>query len=172
MGFPGCWRGISTLLNAVRTKAGGSRFVHEVEDKWPELRDLTLCVGDLWVLNKARVTRGSVPHSWDSGCRKAPILQQLDRLYVPVGWMHQVYRAEILSGNYKSDHFPVCLELQLSAHPPPTGISNLNFFRVNMSVALSAWGKAGIQDILHFWTRATSDGSSAWRPRSANAVTS
>lgn len=53
---------------------------------------------------------------------------------------------------FKSDHFLVILEVALSGRE--TGkkkLGSLKFFRVNMDLALSATGSAGVREILKRW---------------------
>lgn len=89
------------------------------------------------------------------------ILPPLNEIEIPANhpwdttFQRAMYRAEILLGNYKYDHFPVCLELQMLATAAPLQVGNLDFFRLNLSVALSECGKAGIRDILQHWMAAS-----------------
>lgn len=141
--------------------------MHKEEEAWPILRDMLVGVADPWVLNKARITRASVPHSWTNRQAGSPVLLRHDRFYIPVEWMQRVCRAEIIVGNFKSDHFPMGMEVQPMAPAPPRSAGCLEYFGLNLSVALSASGKAGVLEILKHWTRSTAAGSALLRLQSA-----
>lgn len=72
--------------------------------------------------------------TWSNKCKTHPILQHLDRFYVPMAWMTRVRSLEVVSGNFLSDHWPVRMEMGLTTQVQ-TEKPNLDFFRVNMEVA-------------------------------------
>lgn len=57
----------------------------------------------------------------------------------------------MLAGNFCSDHFPVALDVALTAEAVTAAKPNLDFFRVNMDVAASTVGMAGVRNILAHW---------------------
>lgn len=68
--------------------------------------------------------------------------------------MPRVGRVEVQAGVYRFDHFPVTLEVGLSAEDPRWKLQrSLKFFRVNMELARSATGSARVCDILCRWSK-------------------
>lgn len=133
-------------------KQGGLRFSHKEEDVWLEMRDMELFVGDPWVLKPQCIPRASTHYTWQNKCKAQPIWQQLDRFYLPVQWMPRVKRVEVQAGAYKSDHFPVAMELALRVEDlQEHQRSAMRFFRVNMDVARSKTVSTGVRDILARW---------------------
>lgn len=133
-------------------KQGGLRFSHKEEDMWLEMRDMELAVGDPWGLKPQCIHKGSPHHTWQNKCKAKPLWQRLDRFYLPVQWMPRVKKVEIQVGAYKSDHLPVTLDLVMRAEDMQEHQGNaMRFFRVNMDVARSETGSAGVRNILARW---------------------
>lgn len=66
--------------------------------------------------------------------------------------MVRVQRMEVRTGAFRSDHFPVTMDLRMRADEAEGHSRNaLHFFRVSMDVALSAAGSVGVRDILQKW---------------------
>lgn len=90
-------------------------------------------VGDPWVLKPQCISKSSPDYTWQNKCEKKPIWQRLDRFYLPVQWMPRVRQAAIVVGPFKSDHFPVVMDVALRAEDIREHRSSaLRFFRVNL----------------------------------------
>lgn len=109
-------------------------------------------VGDPCVLKPQCIPTSSPSYTWRNKQELRPVWQRLDRFYVPTQWIPRVKRVEVHVGSFQFDHFPVTMEMRLSVDEPGGHRRNaLCFFRVNMDVARSAPGSAGVKDILLNW---------------------
>lgn len=111
-----------------------------------EMCDMDLGVGDPWVLKLGCVSHRSRGCSWRNKRIVKPVWQRLDRFYVPLAWMPQVWRLGVINGAFHLDHFLVQLELGLREGATLTdGVQcKLDFFRVNMDIARLEVGLAGV----------------------------
>lgn len=146
--FPWIFGGDWNFMERWKDKQGGMRFCHKEEDIWLEARDMEWAMGDLWVLKPQCTTKSSPNYTLQNKCEKKPIWQRLDRFYLPMQWMPRVMQAAVVVGPFKSDHFPVVMDVALRADIREHTSNALRFFRVNLDVASSETGKAGVWDIL------------------------
>lgn len=150
--FPSIFGGDWNFIERRKDKQGGTQFAHKEEDSWTEAIDMEWGVEDPWILKPRSVTKGSPEFTWQNKREKQPVWQRLDRFYIPVQWMSRVRRMTIQTGAFRSDHFPLTMDLALwQVDLREHRSSAMRFFRINMDVAKSETGMAGVKDILQKW---------------------
>lgn len=110
--------GDCNFIERSKDRKGGTRFVPKEEDSWHVLRDIHLGVGDPWILKPEAIAGRTTSYTWRNKQALKPMMQHIDRFYVPLGWVNRVSRMEILARAVRSDHYPIRMDLGLSDKMP------------------------------------------------------